>query len=84
MDAETQDVKVWGVEKHTPGEAIFIPDGTDESEDAGYLLSVILNGETGTSYLLCLNAKDMTEIGRADCGLAVGFGFHGTYCSSKL
>jgi len=84
VDIETKESKIWGKDKHTPGEAIFVPDGTDEAEDAGYLLSVVLNGETGTSSLVCLDARDMTEVGRADCGVPVGFGFHGAHYPTKL
>ncbi len=81
MDTDTGETIVWSADHHTPGEAIFIPaDGTDdEDEDAGYILSVVLDGDAGTSYLVCLDARDMSEIGRADCGLPVGFGFHGTH-----
>lgn len=81
FDLETKEVTYWGKEPkpHTPGEAIFVPDGTDESEDAGYLLSVVLDGEKGTSYLLCLNARDMTEVARAECSHAIGMGFHGAH-----
>ncbi|KAH8588576.1 retinal pigment epithelial membrane family protein [Bisporella sp. PMI_857] len=82
FDTLTKVVVYWMKPKHTPGEAIFVPDPTREGEDAGFLLSVILNGETGTSYLLCLDAKDMKEAGRAEAGVAVGFGFHGTHISS--
>jgi torulene dioxygenase len=79
VDLETQKVLIWSHDHHTPGEAVFVPDGANAAEDAGYLLSIVLNGGTGTSYLLCLNARDMTEVGRADCAAAVGFGFHGTH-----
>ncbi|KAF9886501.1 hypothetical protein FE257_011408 [Aspergillus nanangensis] len=81
VDMETQEMTVWGREPapHTPGEAVFIPDGTDEAEDAGYLLSVVLNGESGTSYLVCLDARTMTEIGRAECDHAISIGLHGKH-----
>lgn len=81
-DMETKEVKYWGKEPepHTPGEAIFVPDGT-EGEDGGYLLSVVLDGKKGTSYLLCLDARDMGEVARAECGCPVGIGFHGTHYS---
>ena len=82
LDIETQEVKYWGHPKHTPGEAIFVSDGTDEFEDSGFLLSVIFNGETGSSYLICLNARDMTEMGRAECTVAIGLGFHGSHYAS--
>lgn len=83
-DLETKEVRYWGKEPapHTPGEAIFVPDGTDEAEDAGYLLSVVLDGEKGASYLVCLNARDMTEVARADYAGAIGTGFHGAHYGS--
>ncbi len=44
-----------------------MPDGTSDDEDAGYLPSVVLDGEKGTGYLLCLDARDnMAEVGRAE------------------
>jgi torulene dioxygenase len=79
-DLETKEVLYWEQPKHTPGEAIFVPDPSKgEQEDAGWLLSVVLDGERGVSYLLVLDAGDMTEVGRADVGMAVGFGFHGVH-----
>lgn len=80
-DIETKKVTYWGKEPapHTPGEAIFVPDGTSEAEDVGYLLSVVLDGEKGTSYLACLDARDMSEVARADCDHAVGVGLHGVH-----
>lgn len=47
------------------------------AEDDGVLLSVVLDGASGKSYLLCLDAGTLEEVGRAECGFAVGFGFHG-------
>jgi torulene dioxygenase len=84
VDLETQTIQYWGSETtpHTPSEPIFIPDGSDEAEDAGYLLSVVLNGETGTSYLVCLDARTLTEVGRAEHDHAISFGLHGSYYSA--
>lgn len=82
-DLETGEITYWGKEPqpHTPGEAIFIPDGTDEAEDAGFLLSVVLDGESGRSYLVCLSARDMTEIARAEAQHAIALGLHGHHSS---
>lgn len=81
VDLETKEITYWGKEPkpHTPGEAIFVPDGTNESEDAGYILSVVLDGEKGTSYLVCLDAKSMTEVASAQCNHAIGVGTHGVH-----
>jgi torulene dioxygenase len=83
-DLETKETVYWSEKKHTPGEPIFVADDTREGEDAGYLLSVILDGEKGTSYLLCLDAQTMKEVGRAECEVPVGFGFHGNHIRPKL
>ena len=48
-------------------------------EDEGVLLSVVLDGFRERSYLLCLDARTMREVGRADLGAVVGFGFHGIH-----
>ncbi|KAK2877097.1 hypothetical protein FQN49_001420 [Arthroderma sp. PD_2] len=57
-------------------------EATDD-EDDGVLLSVVLDGLSGKSYLLALDAKTMTEVGRADVNGAIGFGFHGVHVSSE-
>jgi torulene dioxygenase len=84
-DLETKEVIYWEHKNHMPGEAIFVPvpadDPTGETEDAGVLLSVILDGDKGSSYLLCLDARDMKELGRAEVDVAVGMGFHGSHTS---
>ncbi|KAI1340182.1 carotenoid oxygenase [Xylariaceae sp. FL0016] len=90
-DTLTGKATLWdGPKGHTPGEAIFVPrprapeDGDKElAEDDGVLLSVILDGFRRKSYLLCLNAKDMREMGRAECDWAVGLGFHGLHTTSS-
>lgn len=47
----------------SPGEAIFLPDpeGKGEGEDEGILLSVVLDGVAGKSYLLVLDAKEFGD-----------------------
>ena len=53
-----------------------------EDEDRGVLLSAVLDGIGGRSYLLCLDARTMREVGRADVDGVVGFGFHGCHVPS--
>lgn len=64
---------------HTPGEAIFVRRPGGVKEDDGVLLSVVLDGFSKKSYLLCLDARTMLEMGRAEMEFAVGFGFHGVH-----
>lgn len=58
-------------------------DPAGRAEDDGVLLSVVLDGDRGKSYLLCLDARDMTEVGRAEVDGVVGFGFHGEHVPSQ-
>ena len=64
---------------HSPGEAIFLPHPEGREEDEGILLSVVLDGTRGKSYLLILDAREFTEVGRAEMESVVGFGFHGAH-----
>ncbi|CEO60624.1 hypothetical protein PMG11_05241 [Penicillium brasilianum] len=79
FDCETQETRLWAHHGHSPGEAIFVADPAGVSEDDGVLLSVVLDGLAGNSYLLCLDAHDLTELGRASIKGVVGFGFHGQH-----
>jgi torulene dioxygenase len=84
LDTETRELLQWeGPKGHTPGEAIFVPrpaaDAEMLDEDDGVLLSVVLDGANRISYLLCLDAKTMTELGRAECEFAVAIGLHGCH-----
>ncbi|EZF35359.1 hypothetical protein H109_00327 [Trichophyton interdigitale MR816] len=94
MDTKTHESKFWSRQGQSAGEPIFVPrtkgplvdvlagdDGSEE--DDGALLSVVLDGLSGNSYLLVLDAKTMTEVGRAELNGAIGFGFHGIHVRSN-
>ncbi|KAJ8113453.1 hypothetical protein OPT61_g4412 [Boeremia exigua] len=79
FDNTTQTSIFWEREGHTPGEPIFVADPDGKAEDDGVLLTVVLDGHVERSYLLVLNAKDLTELGRAEVPGPVAFGFHGAF-----
>ncbi|KAL4885568.1 carotenoid oxygenase [Aspergillus karnatakaensis] len=79
FDSTTKECLIWSEHAQSPGEAIFVPNPQGEKEDDGVLLSVVLNGLTGKSYLLVLDAGTLEEVGRASMQGVVGFGFHGAY-----
>jgi all-trans-8'-apo-beta-carotenal 15,15'-oxygenase len=64
-----------------PSEAIFIPRVASKSEDDGWLLSLVLDGKTGTSSLQVLDATRIEEGAIARCHFeqAIPFGFHGIW-----
>ncbi|KAJ6782870.1 hypothetical protein PWT90_07964 [Aphanocladium album] len=77
-DLRTGDALIWcGARGHSPGEAIFVPRPGAVDEDDGVLLSIVLDGSAQKSYLLCLDAKSMTELGKAEADFPIGIGFHG-------
>lgn len=78
-DIATGQCLLWECDRHTPSEPIFVPDPEADGEDDGVVLTVVLDGPRGTSYLLCLDARTMKEIGRADARTPVGMGFHGAH-----
>ncbi len=86
LDTHTGEVVLWeGGQGHTPGEAVFVPRPAavqGGEEDDGVLLSVVLDGGRRTSYLVCLDARSMKEVGRAEAGFAVGFGLHGRHIAA--
>lgn len=83
-DLETRDAVLWNPPRgHTPGEPIFVARpaeaGGTGDEDDGVLLSVVLDGTAGRSYLVVLDARTMGELGRADATFAIAIGTHGTH-----
>jgi torulene dioxygenase len=79
FDNKTQTAVIWEQEAHTPSEPIFVADPEGSAEDDGVLLTVVLDGIKGKSYLLCLDARDLRERGRAEMDGAMAFGFHGAH-----
>ncbi|KAI2705204.1 hypothetical protein CBS147317_2156 [Penicillium roqueforti] len=79
LDCDTQQVQLWACHGQSPGEPIFVANPEGTSEDDGVLLSVVLDGMRSKSYLLCLDARNLSELGRANVDGAVGFGFHGQH-----
>jgi carotenoid cleavage dioxygenase-like enzyme len=62
-----------------PQEGIFVPNPDSLSEDDGVILTIVLDTEKEDSFLLVLNASDLTELARAYIGHIVPFGFHGAF-----
>jgi beta,beta-carotene 9',10'-dioxygenase len=69
----------WSEPGTYPGEPVFARTPGTEREDAGVLLSVVLDAAAGTSFLLALDATDLSEIARARVPHHIPFGFHGSY-----
>lgn len=76
-----EGVTHWSEPGSYPGEPVFVRTPGTDREDDGVLLSVVLDAKQGTSFLLVLDATDLTEIARARVPHHIPFGFHGNYFS---
>ena len=58
---------------------MFVAEPGASGEDDGVLLSVVLDSERGTSFLLVLDARDLSEVARARVPHHIPFSFHGIH-----
>jgi len=78
-DLSDRSTKVWAKPGHFPGEPVFVARPDAEDEDDGVLLSVVLDEAKGSSYMLVLDARDLSELARAEAPHHIPFGFHGQF-----
>ena len=78
-DETGQSDGFWMTANHYVSEPWFIPDPEARGEDDGILLCQVLNGMTGKSYSLILDARTMTEVSRAALPTRIPFTLHGRY-----
>ena len=64
------------------GELVFAEAPNPQAEDDGVVLSVVLNADKGSSFLLVLDAHTFEEIGRAEIPHHIPYGFHGEWFTS--
>jgi beta,beta-carotene 9',10'-dioxygenase len=69
----------WSEEGCFPGEPVFVAAPDADAEDDGVLLSVVLDGRKGNSFLLVLDAGSLDELARAEVPHHIPFGFHGQF-----
>ena len=81
LDTEREEQTNWRESGSYPGEPIFVRRPNARRDDDGVVLSVVLDGSRKTSYLLVLDARDMTEIARASVPHHIPFGFHGVHAA---
>jgi carotenoid cleavage dioxygenase-like enzyme len=69
----------WSAPGCHPGEPIFVREPGTSEEDAGVVLSVVLDASAGRSFLLVLDAGSFEELARAEAPHHIPYGFHGQY-----
>ncbi|MGH2799751.1 MAG: carotenoid oxygenase family protein [Thermoleophilaceae bacterium] len=70
---------VWSEPGCYPGEPVFVRRPDAGAEDAGVVLSVVLDATARRSFLLVLDAGSFEELARAQAPHHIPFGFHGQY-----
>ncbi len=70
---------------HFPGEPSFVPAEGGSNEDDGYLMTYVYAGDTDTSYLVILDASDISSDPVAEIHIPrrVPTGFHGTWIADN-
>lgn len=85
------DLETGAVETYTPGpdrypsEAVFVPRASGETEDDGWLLTMILDARQRTSHLAVLDARRVGDgpIARLHFDHLIPFGFHGAWAEGR-
>jgi beta,beta-carotene 9',10'-dioxygenase len=74
----------WHEPECWPGEPVFVTRPGASEEDDGVLLSVVLDGRRGSSFLLVLDGADLTELARAEVPHHIPFSFHGRFSADVV
>ncbi|XP_041659198.1 retinoid isomerohydrolase isoform X1 [Cheilinus undulatus] len=80
LNVKTKETWVWQEPDSYPSEPLFVqtPDAVDE--DDGVLLTIVAApGSQRPAYVLILNAKDLSEVARAEVECGIPVTFHGMY-----
>ncbi len=83
VDADTGATLSWSEPGCYPGEPVFVARPAATDEDEGVLLSVVLDADAGTSFLLVLDAANLSELARAHAPHHIPFGFHGQFARER-
>jgi carotenoid cleavage dioxygenase-like enzyme len=79
VDTHLGVTKVWHERGCYPGEPVFVAAPDAQADDDGVVLSVVLDGKAGVSFLLVQDGHSFEEIARARVPHPIPFGFHGQF-----
>jgi len=81
FDTESNSTIQWYKEDHYPSEVSFVPRPGAVREDDGVLITTVLSVPDRSSYLLILDAKDLSFISTASAPIFFPFPSHGHTCA---
>lgn len=79
VDVERGTAREWWEAASYAGEPVFVPAPSENPEDRGVVLSLVLDVEAERSSLVVLDGETFTEQARASLPHHVPFGFHGDF-----
>jgi carotenoid cleavage dioxygenase-like enzyme len=79
VDVRDGETLAWSEAGCYPGEPVFVARPHAEREDDGVILSVVLDAAGGSSFMLALDARDLSELARAQVPHHIPFSFHGQF-----
>jgi beta,beta-carotene 9',10'-dioxygenase len=79
VDTEARTSIAWSEDGCSPGEPVFVAAPDSGTEDDGVLLSVVFDARSGGSFMLVLDAADLSEVARAETPHHIPYGFHGQF-----
>ncbi|XP_045147677.1 retinoid isomerohydrolase [Echinops telfairi] len=84
LNVKTKETWVWQEADSYPSEPIFVSHPEAMDEDDGVVLSIVVSPGAGQkpAYLLILNAKDLSEVARAEVEINIPVTFHGLFKKS--
>jgi beta,beta-carotene 9',10'-dioxygenase len=82
-DTESGSISEWAEDGCSPGEPVFVAAPEATAEDEGVLLSVVFDSGSGRSFLVVLDAADLSELARAEAPHGIPYGFHGQFVSRE-
>jgi beta,beta-carotene 9',10'-dioxygenase len=79
VDVAERGTSEWREDGCSPGEPVFVAAPGDVAEDDGVLLSIVFDSRSGRSFMLVLDARDLSELARAEAPHHIPYGFHGQF-----
>ncbi len=79
VDVESGEKTAWSEDGCSPGEPVFVAAPGSAAEDEGVLLSIVFDSSSGRSFMLVLDAADLSELARAEAPHHIPYGFHGQF-----
>jgi beta,beta-carotene 9',10'-dioxygenase len=83
VDVRERTSRVWHEDGCYPGEPVFVAAPSAAGEEDGVVLSLVLDANNDSSFLLVLAAGSFEEVARAEVPHRIPFGLHGQFFDQK-